>query len=344
MAITPFVQQRYSLSKLPLTKPHVEPEVYSDLFALYNTVKKLLQDLDTAFAEVGGGGIPDAPIDGTLYGRKDGAWEAVPTISISWGDIGGTLSDQTDLQAELDGKEPTIASGLTTQFLIGDKTWSSFGTAVDNDTTDFATAAQGATADTAVQPGDLATVAFSGDYADLSGAPAAGIPEAPNDGTGYVRKSLSWVAETSGGGIPEAPNDGQQYARQSLGWSVVSGGGGGIGPISSVVVPQGTSTLSVGTVASILKLESTAPARIRLYCTSVGRTADASRAVGVQATNDVGLILEFIADVSILGADLNPVPTAHNGDTPTTNSYVYYNIEPVGATTDVTFTYLTLLA
>lgn len=26
----------------------------------------------------GGGGIPDAPSDGTLYGRKDAAWEAVP--------------------------------------------------------------------------------------------------------------------------------------------------------------------------------------------------------------------------------------------------------------------------
>lgn len=27
----------------------------------------------------GGSGIPDAPSDGTLYGRKDGSWEAVPT-------------------------------------------------------------------------------------------------------------------------------------------------------------------------------------------------------------------------------------------------------------------------
>ena len=38
-----------------------------------------------------------------------------------------------------------------------------------------ATAAQGALADTAVQPGDLATVATSGAYADLSGTPS--IPD-----------------------------------------------------------------------------------------------------------------------------------------------------------------------
>lgn len=39
------------------------------------------------------------------------------------------------------------------------------------DPTDYATAAQGATADTAVQPGDLAAVATSGDYGDLSNTP-----------------------------------------------------------------------------------------------------------------------------------------------------------------------------
>lgn len=39
----------------------------------------------------------------------------------------------------------------------------------------FATAAQGATADTAVQPGDLAAVATSGDYDDLTDAPNPGF-------------------------------------------------------------------------------------------------------------------------------------------------------------------------
>lgn len=45
------------------------------------------------------------------------------------------------------------------------------GTAAEADASDFATAAQGALADSAVQPGDLAAVATSGAYADLTGTP-----------------------------------------------------------------------------------------------------------------------------------------------------------------------------
>ena len=52
------------------------------------------------------------------------------------------------------------------------------GTAAAADTTDFATAAQGALADTAVQPTDLAAVATSGSYTDLSDKPT--IPTVNN--------------------------------------------------------------------------------------------------------------------------------------------------------------------
>lgn len=54
------------------------------------------------------------------------------------------------------------------------------GTAASASATDFATAAQGAKADTAVQPSALATVATTGQYSDLSGKPT--IPTV-NDGT-----------------------------------------------------------------------------------------------------------------------------------------------------------------
>lgn len=49
------------------------------------------------------------------------------------------------------------------------------GTAAAADTGDFATAAQGAKADTAVQPEDLADVATSGDYTDLINTPYPGL-------------------------------------------------------------------------------------------------------------------------------------------------------------------------
>jgi hypothetical protein len=41
----------------------------------------------------------------------------------AWGEITGTLSDQTDLQTALDGKEPTITEGTTSEYYRGDKTF-----------------------------------------------------------------------------------------------------------------------------------------------------------------------------------------------------------------------------
>jgi hypothetical protein len=55
---------------------------------------------------------------------------------------------------------------------------SSLGSAAAADYTDFATAAQGALADSATQPADLATVATTGAYADLSGKPTLGTAAA----------------------------------------------------------------------------------------------------------------------------------------------------------------------
>lgn len=55
------------------------------------------------------------------------------------------------------------------------------GTAAATATTDYATAAQGLLADTAIQPSDLATVAASGDYEDLSNKPT--VRMLPSGGT-----------------------------------------------------------------------------------------------------------------------------------------------------------------
>lgn len=44
-------------------------------------------------------------------------------ISAVWGNISGTLSNQTDLSNALGGKEPTITAGTTAQYWRGDKSW-----------------------------------------------------------------------------------------------------------------------------------------------------------------------------------------------------------------------------
>lgn len=50
--------------------------------------------------------VQEAPIDGKVYGRQDGAWTEVSggSGSIVWGGITGTLSNQTDLQNALNLK------------------------------------------------------------------------------------------------------------------------------------------------------------------------------------------------------------------------------------------------
>lgn len=204
-----FKTLKYFLTKLPTTPAHIYREVYTDLFALFNSFRKLLSDLDEAlldyltdapedgktygrkdgeWAEVTGGGgsgivetvvagsgisiddtdpanpivsstvnpFVEAPEDGQLYGRKDADWEVVPTPTVEWGDITGTLSDQTDLASALSGKEPSITAGTTSQYWRGDKTWQTL--------------------------------------------PSPGIGEAPNDGQSYVRKSLGWSVASGGGG------------------------------------------------------------------------------------------------------------------------------------------------
>jgi hypothetical protein len=45
--------------------------------------------------------LADAPSDGSTYGRKDGAWEAIVAGSAIWGAITGTVTDQTDLTTYL---------------------------------------------------------------------------------------------------------------------------------------------------------------------------------------------------------------------------------------------------
>jgi hypothetical protein len=57
------------------------------------------------------------------------------------------------------------------------------GTAAATDVADYATAAQGARADAAVQPGDLAAVATTGAYGDLAGTPALGSAAGLDVGT-----------------------------------------------------------------------------------------------------------------------------------------------------------------
>ena len=110
-----------------------------------------------------------------------------------------------------------------------------------------------------------------------------------------------------------------------------------------LTVAGGTSTMAVGRTALLIRLSSDAACRARFYTTSTARAADIGRAAAIPAAQGAGLLLEFIATPALLGAPLTPGIIAHNGDGPTA-SLIYCNVEPVGATANVSITYMTLEA
>ena len=88
----------------------------------------------------------------------------------------------------------------------GARTNLGLGTAATTAATDYATAAQGVLADSATQPADLATVATSGGYADLTGKPTLGTAAATAS-TDYATAAQGATADTA-----VQPNDTVSFA------------------------------------------------------------------------------------------------------------------------------------
>lgn len=124
----------------------------------------------------------------------------------AWGSITGTLSDQTDLQTELDAKLDSAsvsAFGLT---LIDDadaseaRTTLGLGTAATSNTGDFAAAAQGALADSALQPADIGVTvqAYDAQLADIAGLTPSDNGVIIGNGTNFVLESGSTLRTSLG--------------------------------------------------------------------------------------------------------------------------------------------------
>jgi hypothetical protein len=111
------------------------------------------------------------------------AWEDLPGAGT--GDVVGPASAANNGVALFDG---------TTGKLIKDG--GVLGTAAFTASGDYATAAQGALADSATQPGDLATVATTGAYSDLSGLPTLGTAAATAE-TDYATAAQGALAGTA---------------------------------------------------------------------------------------------------------------------------------------------------
>jgi len=144
------------------------------------------------------------------------------------------------------------------------------------------------TSSTTALAGD--TALFSGDYDDLSNKPT--IP------TAYTDSDVDTHLNTGSAGSNEVLSwDGADYA-----W--VAQGGSGSGLQSRGGVTGTTSSLADAAQAdlditgfksyALLTITTDRAARVRLYVSAATRTADASRAEGVDPTSDAGLIAEVI--------------------------------------------------
>jgi len=136
----------------------------------------------------GGGGIDDAPIDGTSYARKSAAWVHLTHNDIT--DWAANVPAASSTPPVMDG---TAAPGVATTFSRGDH----------------------------VHPTDTSRAAASAlaSYVPLAGGSMTGTLFLPYDPIVPLAAATKQYVDAHAGGIGEAPTDGQLYSRQSSAWT-----------------------------------------------------------------------------------------------------------------------------
>lgn len=143
--------------------------------------------------------MPDAPIDGEVYGRMDETWTKVigdaPLTGIAYGRQSGNWVPSV-AYAVVSDAPPTVGLSNGLMWLESD-TGLMYMYYVDIDSSQWIQIGGGA---------------------GLTGGSGGGISEAPTDSKTYGRRNNAWQEIAPSGGVPEAPFDGKQYVRQDGDW------------------------------------------------------------------------------------------------------------------------------
>jgi hypothetical protein len=220
----------WNATNLTLNLPLVLP---ADPIAPLQAATKQYVD---AHASGGGGGIPEAPSDGTLYGRKNAVWSAVPAVpapiwkttspgqiapvapnSILW-QLARVTTTALQLSPNGDGTgstQVTLAQGRM-QFSAGNSSTPG-----------------GAYVFLGNYTGTLVTIddSYGGasEFLSVNGAITIGVTQAAAPVAGSIQwdganflgyNGAAWVnfGGGGGGGIPDAPSDDSIYGRQNATW------------------------------------------------------------------------------------------------------------------------------
>lgn len=179
----------------------------------------------------GEGGAGTADVTTTPITVASGGTGATTTAQAR-SNLGLTATGQDTTYAFRSNNLSDLASASSARTNLG------LGTAATTASTDYATAAQGSLADSAVQPGDLATVATTGAYSDLTGKPTL-FSGAYDDLTGKptIPTNINDLGDVT---ITSASN-GQVLSYNGTAW--VNSTASGSGTVTSVdmTVPTGLS-------------------------------------------------------------------------------------------------------
>lgn len=152
------------------------------------------------------------------------------------------------------------------------------GTAAESATGDFATAAQGTLADSAVQPADLGTFEFAGSVMTTSDSSSITIGQAVT-----LASDVTVEGRLSGDGSGLTGIEGLSSRGE------ISGSTGNISDANSADVD-----ITGYKGYMLYKIQTDAAAWVRIYVSDAARTADASRTEGQDPAPDAGVIAEVI--------------------------------------------------